>query len=291
MKYLAHFLSSLLLICLVASSALSEELKESFYSQISSAVVRLEHFETVKQEGSTNVIVKNIPDGTAFFVVGKQQGFIVSARHVVEKPYDLHARVQVKNDKTGAQKVLLLKLPRDKWIYHDNKGDPETNYVDVAVMRLFALPNHIPSYFTYDPKEFSDEKKNQLPFADPEPPRPIVVFGFPGDIGFDLMEQNPLSRLGIVSMKSGKKFIKFSDGKFVEERACLIDARIFIGNSGSPVMNQMTFADPQPKLLGLVIATNTGLDFAIIEPTSRIRETIDQAIDKEPQGTWEEIKE
>jgi len=144
--------------------------------------------------------------------------------------------------------------------------------------------------YGYETKESSNYTKNQLPYEDPEPPSPILVFGFPADVGFTLEEQNPIARLGIISMKAGNKFIKVDGEKYAEERSCLIDARIFGGNSGSPVMNQIRLEDSQPKLLGLVTATNNALDFAIMEPTSRIRETIDLAKDKDAQGNWEEIK-
>ena len=121
---------------------------------------------------------------------------------------------------------------------------------------------------------------------DPDPPRAILVFGFPADVGFQLKEQKPLVRLGVVSMKTGREFLKLDSGKFAEERCCLIDARIFGGNSGSPVMNQITITDSQPRLLGLVKAANARLDFAVMEPVSRIRETLDLAKDKAKSGSW-----
>ena len=290
MKYAAILFRTFFFVCLFTSSALSTESNEIFYSQAKRGVIRLEHFETVKQEGSFNTILRNVPDGTAFFVVGYKQLFIVSARHIVEQPYDLHARVQTKNVRTGEQKVFLLKLPRDKWVYHSYNGDKETHYVDVAVMRIVFMRNWDIVSFLYETKESSDHDKNQLPYEDPEPPSPIIVFGFPADIGFTLEKQNPIGRFGIISMKAGEKFIKVNGDKYAEERYCLLDARIFGGNSGSPVMNQTRFEDPKPKLLGLVTATSNALDFAIMEPTSRIRETIDLAKDKDAQGNWEEIR-
>ena len=290
MRYTAILFRTFFFVCLFTASALSAESNESLYSQAKRGVIRLEHFEAVIQEGSSDTILRNVPDGTAFFVSGYDQLFIVSARHVVEKSYDLHARVQTKNVSTGEQKVFLLKLPRDKWVYHSYNGDKETHYVDVAVMRIVHLRDWDMVSYGYETKESSNYTKNQLPYEDPEPPSPILVFGFPADVGFTLEEQNPIARLGIISMKAGNKFIKVDGEKYAEERSCLIDARIFGGNSGSPVMNQIRLEDSQPKLLGLVTATNNALDFAIMEPTSRIRETIDLAKDKDAQGNWEEIK-
>ena len=266
-----------------------EKEEEALYAQLNRAVIRLEHVEVVHQEKAAAPIVRNVPDGTAFFVTSGNELYVVSARHVVEKPYDLHARVQSKDRKTGQIEVILLELPRNGWVYHDNFGDADTRFVDVAVMKIPWIKSRSIKHFRYESKGSKDKDKNQLPFEDPEPPRPILVFGFPGDVGFQLLGQKPLGRLGVISMKTGKEFLKFDAKKFAEERCCLIDARMFPGNSGSPVMNQPRLGDSKPKLLGLVIASNTSLDFGVIEPVSRIRETLDLASDKSKLGHWKPI--
>ena len=283
-------ISGLLFVVLEMSPVLAEEPRESFYSQINRTVIRLEHFETVNKEGAKFSTRANVPDGTGFFVANGNNLMLVTARHVVEKPYNLHARVQCKNSKTGEKKVVLLKLPHDKWTYHSNNGDKNTNYVDVAVIKLFAMRDWSIVPFRYEGEDSPDQEKNQFPDHDAEPPKPILVFGFPANIGFELVEQSPLVRFGIISLKAGSKFIKLENGKYVEERCSLIDSRIFGGNSGGPVMNQITLENNEPKLLGLIIAASKNLDFAIMEPVSRIRETILLARDKEPGGSWEEIQ-
>ena len=102
----ACFLALLLPVC--SNSAENEE--ESFYSQLSHAIIRLEHIEHVQQEGSNRVIPRNISDGTGFFVATEKALFIVSARHVVEKPHDLHARVQCRNKKWEIQERCGSKI-------------------------------------------------------------------------------------------------------------------------------------------------------------------------------------
>lgn len=279
--------------CLLCSAAVADEKqKEPFYAQLSRAIIRLEHTETLRQEGSTTVIQRNVPDGTAFFIASSNGLYVVSARHVVQKPYDLHARVQCKNQKTGKLEVILLELPRDKWTYHTNNGDKDTRYVDVAVMKIPnpRMKDRSVKHFRYESKGSKDHHKNQLSFEDPEPPSPVLVFGFPADVGFQLREQRPFGRLGIISMRTGKEFLKIDGKKFAEERCRLIDASMFSGNSGSPVMNQPRFGDKKPKLLGLVIASNNALDFGVIEPVSRIRETLDLAKDKPASGNWKSIQ-
>jgi len=152
-------------------------------------------------------------------------------------------------------------------------------------MKLFTIKDRSVKYFGYEPTGSSTPTKNQLPQVDPEPPRPILVFGFPVDIGFELLEQRPLGRLGIISMKTEKRFIKVNGNKYAEERCMVIDARLFPGNSGSPVMSQPGLTEGI-ELFGLVIATSNALDFGVIEPVSRIREVLDLAKSKPPAGEW-----
>jgi len=210
----------------------------------------------------------------------------VSARHVVEKTYNLQARVECLHLKTKEPETVLLDIPHGKWTFHKNNGDKDTNPVDVAAIKISGV-NKIVRGFSYntDPNVKID---NQLAMKDPEPPKPILVFGFPADIGFGLLEQRPMGRLGIISMKTGKEFLRVN-GKYAESRCSLIDARIFPGNSGGPVINQLSAIETKPKLLGLVIVVNPTLDFAIIEPISRIRETILEAQKNGKFGNWRDI--
>lgn len=293
MKCSHLFLIAILMFCCTTgfTGEENEKEKEHLYAQLNRAVIRLEHIEIVHRENATAPVIQNIPDGTAFFVMSGNWLYIVSARHVVEQAYDLHARVQARNDKTKETEVILLELPRTAWVYHDNVGDVNTRFVDVAVMKIPWIKDYSIRGFRYEPKDSNDHDENQLPLEDPWPPSPILVFGFPADIGFQLLEQNPLCRLGVISMRTEKNFIKMDAKKFAEERCCLIDARMFPGNSGSPVMNQLSITDLKPKLLGLVIAVNDALDFGVIEPVSRIRETLDLARGKSQSGRWKLISE
>jgi len=258
------------------------EKKEDFYSQLCRGIIRLEHNEEIKEKSSNKITNITRPDGTAFFVRSGDDLFVVTARHVVEKEYDLHARVQCKNRITGDNEVILLKLKRDKWVFHPEDESIDTNYVDVAVMKIGWIPDRGIKHFRYELPNTEEANQNQLPFEDPLPPDSILVFGFPLDIGFKLSEQKPLGRLGIVSMVTGNKFLKINN-KFAEEKAMIIDAKMFPGNSGSPIIIQLSLLQSEIKLLGLVIAMNENMDYGVIEPVSRIRETIEIA-KKEPKN-------
>jgi hypothetical protein len=193
------------------------------------------------------------------------------------------------NLKTGDVAPFLLELPHRDWVYHPNDGDKDTHCVDVAAMKICVPRAHIPKLFQYEPADPNMKQNNQLPSVDAQPPEPILVFGFPSVIGFELLEQRPIVRLGVISMSAGKEFLTVEMGgskKFVEERCCLIDARMFTGNSGGPVMNQPRLGNSKARLLGLVVATNRNLDFGVIEPVSRIRETLDVAKSRPASGRW-----
>lgn len=279
MKKIAFFILILLFIIEISFICLAEaqtEKKEDFYSQLCRGIIRLEHNEEIKEKSSNKITNITRPDGTAFFVRSGDDLFVVTARHVVEKEYDLHARVQCKNRITGDNEVILLKLKRDKWVFHPEDESIDTNYVDVAVMKIGWIPDRGIKHFRYELPNTEEANQNQLPFEDPLPPDSILVFGFPLDIGFKLSEQKPLGRLGIVSMVTGNKFLKINN-KFAEEKAMIIDAKMFPGNSGSPIIIQLSLLQPEIKLLGLVIAMNENMDYGVIEPVSRIRETIETA--------------
>ena len=254
-----------------------QEEKESFYSKSNRLILRLEHSERTSVEGSDHFIERSKPDGTAFFVQWNDELYVVTARHVAEKRYDLRAKVWSKLINSGEIKMVLLHLPKNRWVYHPAQGDAETRSVDVAAMKINWLQGHQVMTFLYEGDGPKEGKGNQLSFQDPEPPQPVLVFGFPSEIGFELTEQKPLGRLGIISMVAGKKFIKM-EGKFLEERACLIDIQAFPGNSGSPVINQFDPSRASPvKLLGVLFGTNPKRHYAVIEPVSRIRETLEIA--------------
>ena len=251
--------------------------KESFYSKSNRIIIRLEHSEKISLEGSDKTEEQYKPDGTAFFVQSGEELYVVTARHVVEKDYDLHAKVRSINLKTGEIEVISLSLPRNRWVYHPQQGDGDTRYVDVAVMKINWMMDYQVMTFLHRIEKQKEGKGNQLPLKDPEPPQPVLLFGFPSEIGFDLTEARPLGRLGIISMVAGSKFLKM-EGRFLEERACLVDIDAFPGNSGSPVINQFNLVtDPRIRLLGLLIGTNPRRHYAIIEPVSRIRETLEIA--------------
>ena len=247
------------------------------YERFSRAIIKLKHDEGIPLKGSDKIKINVIPDGTAFLLSNSNDLFAVSARHVVEKGYDLYANVQAKNSETGVIKNFLLKLPRHSWVYHPDQGNKDTHYVDVAVMKINLLPGY--ELFTF---QYSPQWENTVDFSSREQrtPVPVLICGFSGDTGFRLSEARPLSRLGIVpAFKDNYQSFKISNGKLVENKAFLIDAEISEGNSGSPVFQPappLLFRNDM-RIIGLVIGADESMGLAIVEPASRIGETLDLA--------------
>jgi hypothetical protein len=103
------YLVSIAALCIFCNSIFAAEVEseqESFYSQAPRVVIRLEHYANIQYEGTTESEKVNIPDGTGFFVHSAHSLFIVTARHVAEKKYDLHARVVVRNILTKKTKLF-----------------------------------------------------------------------------------------------------------------------------------------------------------------------------------------
>ena len=162
-------------------------------------------------------------------------------------------------------------------MYHPDQGNEDTHYVDVAVMKISLLAGHELFTFQYSPQW---ENTVDFPSHEQKTPTPVLICGFSGDTGFRISEARPLSRLGIIpAFKDYSKSFKISNGKFVENKAFLIDAEISGGNSGSPVFqpsHPLLFRNDM-RIIGLIIGADESMGLAIVEPASRIGETLDLA--------------
>lgn len=267
----------------------TEQAKESFYQQLTRLVIRLQNPSTEN------------PLGTAFFVIHRRDNkhyYVVTARHVVEKRLDVKARVPSQLKDSGKTEIIELRIPRDQWFFHPDStrktkfNDKEELLfpVDVAIAKLPAIADRRIRALAYCPLPCSpDEKESQFLSSDPEPPTRVIVWGFPVDIGFTLDEQRPLGRLGLIAMVANEPFIR-TNGILRDERVFLLDAPIFPGNSGGPVLTFPVIG--KTRLAGLISASNPKLGFAIAEPVSRIAEVLDIAfVDKaKPKASWRLIR-
>jgi len=279
---MASRLLALFSLSLATGAALhAQPSKENFYTQAERLVIHLERALPTGGYG---------PVGTGFFVRNEQnENFVVTARHVASLGVDLRARVPALLKTTGKTDVIELRLPSSNWVYHENAGDAQTMPVDVAVMKI-ALPMNDREVVAlrFCPNNCPKDEYNQLG-ADPLPPDQIIVFGFPENLGFTLKEQRPMTRIGVVSLTSDEPFISIDqpDGtkKLLTKGAYLVDARMFPGNSGGPVIVSNPF-NPI-RLGGLVSAVNRTLDYGVVTPVSQIAETLVRAKDADAAGSWQ----
>lgn len=279
-----------IIAALPASLIADDPSKEAFHVQVGRAVFRLEHVETISRKGqpATDTILK--PDGTAFVVRHNGRTFLITARHVAERPYDMRARVSAKRDDTGATEVIELRIPKEAWVWHE-QGPEERREgnavvrlrgVDVAVAPLPGIKDRgIVVFGSCSPCPTGES--SQMATVDSTPPTSVLVAGFPGDLGFTLLEQRPMFRSGIVALVAGERFLLI-DGAYADERSIIIDRKIQPGNSGSPIfsLNQLS---AQIILVGLVSASNEAWEYTIAEPASRIRETIERCIAHPPASS------
>jgi len=263
-----RLLAGLVFCILPANAALSKGLPSD--GPFERAVIELTHAARNHLKGHHEA--RTVLNGTAFFLKSGGDLFIVSARHVVEKDYDLRARVRARNRRTGALADFSLRFPRDGWIYHPNEGNRQTRYVDVAVMKIVPIPGHELVSFQYDdgaagPPPLFASRLNV--------PVPVLVYGF----SKNTMARTaliPAPRLAIVPATAAQCAFRVNGKKFADRKAFLIEAEISPGNSGSPVLAPVPprLLTREMRVIGMVIGTNEEMGWAVVEPVSRIREAI-----------------
>ena len=73
--------------------------------------------------------------------------------------------------------------------------------------------------------------------------------------------------------------------KLFPKGAYIVDARMFPGNSGGPVIIYNPLSNL--RLGGLISATNRSFDYGIVTPASQVEQTLDRAKDSEPNiNAW-----
>lgn len=265
-----------MLVC--ASTVMANDAQptaESLYQRLARTVVRFERVPDEAPDKRTSI-------GTGFFVLYHNTLYLVTALHVLASSAPMHARIPALRQDSQQLDVIELRVPHEAWVAHPSKPSELVDAekpgakplairpVDVVVARLPWPPAHQLAPI------------RTFAAADPEPPEPVLVFGYPHDLGFALTEQRPLGRAGIVAMAAKAPYIfyysddNYSNGSYADGRVRALDIRMFEGNSGSPVLRAAGI-DKDRVLLGLVAGGDSNLDIAVSEPVSRIRETLEFA--------------
>lgn len=232
--------------------------------------------------------------GSGFLINWKNDLFIVTARHVAEADNDLLGIARVKNKKNNCIEGYKIKLQKDYWIFHPEEGNNNTNYVDVAIMKIDWLEGFEIKTFDYN-EDFLDEKilNDILINRGIEKPYILNVIWWTSDIGeAQLDPSRPIPGKADLSIKVHKLQLK-KDNIIInfEEKAIFCKGDAFHGNSGGPVIDMMPWDKSKRKLLGLVVASdidnfvnwegNKPLGLIIIEPITRIKEVLYFARDYE----------
>ena len=253
------------------------------------AVIRIVIPKFQKQKDYSEIYKVCNPFGTGFLVSWENELFIVTARHVAEVNFDLCGIVRGKNKITGKIEIYKLNLQRDRWIFHPEIGDENTQYVDVAAMKI-SWPDDIKvKAFQYN---FDFLEENEIIFFlnknSDEPNYFVKTFCWLSDWGENSLDPTrPLPLFGELSKYPNLKASNIKNNatnKYFNEKVIFIAGDAFHGNSGGPVIDIMPFDNPKRKLLGLLIASDIDkykghegakpIGIAAIEPIFRIKETL-----------------
>lgn len=265
-------------------SADSEKIEETFYEQLTRAVVRIEQHQSICTPGLDWAHERNVSVGTAFFIHDKHNGiskyFIVTARHVIEKKADLFTRVRV-NSKSN--EYVILVLPRNLWVF--NPSHTKSGYlpVDVAVMQIHPT-KFIKTFLHCENDEDcgKDDKNKQLKNQLSESPNVIdraIFFGFPrGDVAKAKESLEPFARAGVVAYTAFNPDFRIGEKLVPDDSIYYIDSPSFPGNSGGPVLREPLPLKGGVHLWGLVTGGNVvGRDYTIVTRPEKISQTIQHA--------------
>jgi|Deesub1362A_J573_1020465.scaffolds.fasta_scaffold01844_8 hypothetical protein len=200
-------------------------------------------FSTVRIEAQ---LKDGISIGTAFIVLyeseGKQYLFLVTNKHVIQTS-NIGRFFFTKADTTGpliGQKFEITVQNFEKnWVVHPN------NEIDIVVMPLVPLLKQIEEhgqkvYYRSIPLSLIPSKEQEASLTALEE---IIFIGYPSGI-YDTTNLLPIIRKGITATPISIDY----EGKPL----FLIDAAVFRGSSGSPVLiyNQGSYGTPQGIVIG-----------------------------------------
>jgi Trypsin-like peptidase domain len=187
---------------------------------------------------------KPINDSTGVIVETnvEHRAFLITAQHTFLDAFAGFVRVRFWNEQMlpfnqfrGTKVQLVGASGRELWISPSDGSD-------IAVLDVTNLVSHHqpPSGGRYlDMSDFGTPDD----FVDGAP---VLVIGFPSFAGADAIVR-PLTRAGIIA---------WTDPRGASDRQFLVDASIFGGNSGGPVIGVLT-GETKQKLLGIIVGIYT----------------------------------
>jgi hypothetical protein len=287
-----YFFTLTLLVSVSSNLAQSQEgnkkQEEGLYSQLVQGVIRLEEHQSICTPGRELAIERDVPVGSAFFIrdrlTGKDTGevnrlFLVTARHVVENHADLFARIKAGPHSSN---IVVLRLPRQLWVFHPAPTQKGKFPIDVAVMMI--PPTDFIKIFLHctsadNPGGCGIREKTKEPLENQldEPPTvmdPALLLGFPSQhVAKQAFE--PFARAGIVAYTAVNPDLNVNGLPLADDSVFLIDALAFPGNSGGPVMREPRALSGGIRLWGLVTGSEPyQARYTVATSVKRIHETL-----------------
>lgn len=244
-----------------------------------SAVVALGTSQTMQEQGKPP-ITKWVTVGTGFFYgylvhddadVAKRKYavFLVTAGHVVKGfAASGNSKIDVRVDATEASgKSENFEIPISDWLYHPSV-DLAAFPLPIEFLRSKGLQN---SFFASDEHSLT---KKQMVDAGTSAGDGVFIPGFP--MGLSGEQRNyVIVRQGAIARIS--EFLEGASNNF------LVDAFVFPGNSGGPVVLkpeilsiQGTKANPKAFLVGVVASYQSYIDTAVSQQTQHPRITFEE---------------
>jgi len=193
--------------------------------------------------------------GTGFLIKSAKQTILVTAAHVIKDKNNLqYRRIDIKDEEIIIEDKTLIDAGAGNWFFSES--------YDLAC-RFFGWPSE-----KKGPTVIPIEKT--LSVEDLQPGAPVLVLGFPSSLNAEFYHK-PLARQGIVARSEKKKII--------------IDAFVFPGNSGGPVVYvpYLKVGGPlqsplvnEEMLIGVIASYIPYQDRAISPQTGRTRITFEE---------------
>lgn len=219
--------------------------------------------------------------------------FLVTNRHVIEGKKELTVRVNRRANERAKLFLSLLKAPdgSDTWINHPGGADVAITHIDA----LKLAEQGIQFNFFRDPKHTVSRKKaNELEISEGGG---VYVLGFP--LGLAGKERNyAIARHGVIA--------RVQDWLRGDSNEFLIDATVFPGNSGGPVVTKPEIASikgtkslDECSLIGLVssyipyedvaVSMQSGMTRAVFQENSGLAVVVPFDAIREAVEYWFEI--
>lgn len=244
-----------------------------------SAVVSLGTTQTVKEQGK-DPVTKWITVGTGFFYgylvhedadLAKQKYavFIVTAGHVIKGFAEAgNSKLEVRIDATEASaNSQSFEIPISQWFFHPSVDLAATSS-SIDFLKSKGLQN---SFFASDQHSLT---KKQMTDGGTAAGDGIFIPGFPMGLSgerrnYVILRQGAIARISELLEGASKTF--------------LVDALVFPGNSGGPVILkpeifsiQGTQPNPKAALIGVVRSYEPYVDTAVSQQTKHARITFEE---------------